>query len=254
MKFKIFLINLDTSKERLKVCRSEFEKYNIEFERVSGVYGKDLTSGQINDIYDQELNEKRYKNSLSLGEIGCYLSHKLCWQKIVDENLDYAIILEDDFILMESFGDFKIILERLTDWDYVRIAFSSRNVPIVNRTPVTEKYDLVHYAKVPINTMGQAVSLQGAQKLLNDSHKIYRPVDVDMKHYWEKGIEVIGIDPPLIQEQNYFTSEIGQIANGLGREGKGSLLRRVKYAIKHAFNRAYHNQLRTPLNRFIKSN
>jgi len=252
MKFKVFLINLDRSTDRLELCREELQKYNIEFERVPAVYGKELTQQQIDSVYDENQNKKHYKKSLSLGEIGCYLSHIKCWQKVVDEKLDYAIILEDDFKLTESFGDFKSIFEHLTNWDYVRIAFSSRNVPIVKRMPVTENYDLVHYAKVPINMLGQAISLQGAQKLLNNTQKIFRPVDVDIKHYWEKDIEILGITPPLIREQNNFASEIGQIANGKGREGRASLIRRLRYASKHIFERAYHNSRRTVLSKFIK--
>ena len=35
----------------------------------------------------------------SMGGIGCYLSHYLLWKKVVDNNLPFMIICEDDFIL-----------------------------------------------------------------------------------------------------------------------------------------------------------
>ena len=36
------------------------------------------------------------ENDLKAGELGCTLSHIACWQRVVDEGHDEALILEDD--------------------------------------------------------------------------------------------------------------------------------------------------------------
>jgi glycosyl transferase family 25 len=252
MKFKVFLINLDKSSDRLDLCQSELQKYNIDFERVPGVYGKDLTTEEIEKVYDKNKNDKHYKKPLSLGEIGCYLSHIKCWQKIIDEQLDYAIILEDDFKLNSTFKQFESILEQMQNWDYVRVAFSSRKVPIVKRHKITKEHDLVYYKKVPINMLGQAISLEGAKKLLARSNPIFRPVDVDIKHYWESGINVIGIDPPLISERYDFTSEIDEISNGKGRMSKTAIWKNLRYILSYKIKHIFYSLVKQELKSFCK--
>lgn len=252
MNFKVLLINLDKSKERRAFCEAELNKYGIEFERISGVYGKDLSEQEVAAVYSEHDNQRAYKKTLGLGEIGCYLSHIKCWQKIVDEQLDYAVILEDDFKLDQQFQEFAEIIARLRNWDYCRLAFSSRHIPIAHRTTITTDYDLVYYKKVPINTLAQAVSLKGAKKLLAHSKKIYRPVDVDLKHQWEKGINIVGIDPPLIKERHDFESEIETVAKGKGRAAKTQIWKNLRYVLDYKIKLIWHSMFKPNLKHFIK--
>ena len=109
MRFKVFVINLDKSTDRLALCQQNLERLGIDFERIPAVYGKDLSEQQVVDFYDRAANQKGYKKDLNTGELGCYLSHIKCWQKIVDEQLDFALILEDDFVLSDDFIEFQSI-------------------------------------------------------------------------------------------------------------------------------------------------
>lgn len=252
VKFKVFLINLDKSLDRFEACKSELDKYNIPFERIPAIYGKDLSEQELNSIYDQVKNKQYYKTDMSIGEIGCYLSHIKCWQKIIDDDLDYAVILEDDFKLSDNFAHFQSIFTNLKNWDFIRIAFASRGVPIVDSTRINNAYQLTYYKKVPINTLAQVVSKQGASKLLDSSQSIYRPIDVDLKHYWEKRIQVLGINPPLIEDRFDFDSEISDMSKGKGRESKSSLLRRLRYVTSFKFKTLFHNKKRPSLDSFIK--
>lgn len=252
MKFKVFLINLDKSQDRLEVCRQNFERYNIEFERVPAVYGKDLSEQQIEQFYDSERNQTGYKKPLSIGELGCYLSHIHCWQKIIEQDLDYALILEDDFKLSEDFNQFEQIFSKLQNWDYVRIAYPIKDTPAVAREKITAEHDLIYYKKVPINTLAQAVSKAGAKKLLANSKRVFRPIDVDIKHYWEKGIQVLGIDPPLIKEHQNFSSEIDKISGNKARKGNTSLFRNLSYILKRKCKTSYYGWFKPSLSSFIK--
>lgn len=251
MKFKIFLINLDKSSDRLARCQEFFAQFNIEFERIPAVYGKDLSEQEITSFYDADRNTTGYKKELGVGELGCYLSHVKCWQKIVDEELDYALILEDDFKLTESFNDFAEIFPKLVDWDYVRIAYPPKSVAISDRVKLNPTYDLVYYKKVPINTLAQAVSNSGAKKLLANSKKVFRPIDVDMKHYWEKDIQIMGIDPPLIKAHNNFTSEIDKISGPITRKGNTSFWRNLRYIFNYKLKSKYHSFLRPRIDSFV---
>lgn len=252
MKFKIFLINLDSSKDRLDLCQQNFGKFGVEFERVPAVNGKALSEAEIEQVYDRARNLKEYKKDLNRGELGCYLSHIKCWQKIVDEKLDFALILEDDAKISSSFDEFEQLFPLLKNWDYVRLAFASRNVPIANKVSLSKEHDLVYYKKVPINMLAQAISYEGAKKLLSNSQKISRPVDVDIKHYWEKGIHVVGIDPPLVKARHDIDSEIDKVSGNVGRKGNTSFIRNVNYVFKHKVKSKFYDLFKPKLSSYIK--
>lgn len=97
---KVFLINLKTQKNRLDFMTEQLNKYNIEFERIDAVVGKDLTDEEIRLTNSRFLQWCYGGRVLKRGEIGCALSHMKIWQRIVDENILHACILEDDVTVL----------------------------------------------------------------------------------------------------------------------------------------------------------
>lgn len=235
MKFKVFLINLDASKDRFEYCLSKLKQFDIDFERFSAVDGKELSSDEIEDFYSFEQNKALYKKTMSNGEVACYLSHFKLWKQIVDEDLDYAIILEDDFELNPYFSQVHQALAQLKDWDYIRLANPTRKIKITERIAIDKTFELVRFNKTPINTLAQAVSNKGAKQLLLNFKKIARPIDVDLKHCWEKEIDVIGINPPIVLSQNRFESDISKMSQRSGRERKSNTYQNIKFVINFNF-------------------
>jgi glycosyl transferase family 25 len=65
--------------------KSKSQLYNFDFERVNAVDGGKLKHDELSDHHDVDLNRQQSHCLLTLGEIGCYLSHRKVWPKIVDE-------------------------------------------------------------------------------------------------------------------------------------------------------------------------
>ena len=63
----------------------------------------------------------RYPFALGLPEIGAFLSHRAAWSRIVDDDLDFASVFEDDAAIDPVL--FAALLEFITAerarWDYV---------------------------------------------------------------------------------------------------------------------------------------
>ena len=96
---KIFVISLEGSRRRKHVIK-EFKKYDLEFEFIDAVNGKYLkldSDPRIN--YEHVLKRPRW---LTPGAVGCALSHVKCYQKVVDEKLDFALIFEDDICINQD--------------------------------------------------------------------------------------------------------------------------------------------------------
>ncbi|WP_374446884.1 glycosyltransferase family 25 protein [Providencia sp.] len=90
----VFIINLKESSERRMKMQAQLDETKLKYEFINAVNGKDLSETELKEIvYD-------YPNCmLSKGEIGCALSHLLIYKKMANENIEQALILEDDATL-----------------------------------------------------------------------------------------------------------------------------------------------------------
>ena len=113
MKYKIYLINLDQDKDRLLFMDSQFKKLKLEYERIPAINGKEyLMSGNFYLYdYDKSKSENINKNitgmgrALTPGELGCAISHQICYENFLASTCDFALIMEDDVILHDQFKD-----------------------------------------------------------------------------------------------------------------------------------------------------
>ena len=105
---KIFVIHYDKLVKRKIHILKQLNENELEAEFISN-YGKEkLTS-----------DNKQHFTRISDSEISIFLHHLECYKKIVSENYDYALILEDDAILSDKFYTTmkKYISDMPIDWD-----------------------------------------------------------------------------------------------------------------------------------------
>lgn len=105
MNFKIFFINLKDNPDPWIKAQNIFSLLpdGLELERIDAIdTRKNLSAleefnlklepvGLVNKLYFSE----------SPGASGCYLSHLCAWQQIIEQKLDFALILEDDVVLTD---------------------------------------------------------------------------------------------------------------------------------------------------------
>ena len=113
--------------ERLEFMSQQLQSLGIPFSIQEGVDGKIY---DFSSIYDENLSKKLNGFPLSPVDRGCPVSHRKCLEKILDEGLDYALILEDDVELPEDFKDIleKTLKERensTTTWEYLAFNYPS---------------------------------------------------------------------------------------------------------------------------------
>lgn len=92
---KIFVITLhDTN--RINSVYQQLEGYDVEY--VSATQTS-LVDSIRNGSFDYEKYRKLDKNFLPDNAVGCTLSHNAVYKKILENDIEGALILEDDFIL-----------------------------------------------------------------------------------------------------------------------------------------------------------
>ena len=104
------------------------------------------------------------RRALTLGEIGCALSHVKAWQAVVRNN-EPTLILEDDAIPNELLiGDFPQVIYDLSYLDFSLCYLAQRNNP--GPKPLAGRHvHIVDYH--PLWTLAYLLSPEGAQKLLD---------------------------------------------------------------------------------------
>jgi GR25 family glycosyltransferase involved in LPS biosynthesis len=105
-KFKIYCINLDRSVDRKQNIVKQFNNLTeIDLQFVSAIDGNMLLEEKkenIQNLYNKSNFNKKPK-LLNKSEIGCLMSHIVCYNNIIMNNDDLALIIEDDILLTEVF-------------------------------------------------------------------------------------------------------------------------------------------------------
>ncbi|WP_407217287.1 glycosyltransferase family 25 protein [Enterobacter hormaechei] len=87
---RTFIINLKHSLERRAKMESQLLKLNIAHEFIEAIDGRKMAEAERKNV-TREVNY-----AFLPGEVGCALSHQEIYKKIIYENIDAALILEDD--------------------------------------------------------------------------------------------------------------------------------------------------------------
>lgn len=196
---KIFIINLDKDVKRLTNAYEQLDKYEFKnYEKFTGIYGKQLSIDEIND------------NTTFIGKllasksmIGCGLSHIKLWQKIVNENIELSLILEDDFIFHDDFKNkLDNILLNIPNNNYHLIYLSS----CIFQNKYLKLYDINDYFYKQlfiVQTLSYIITLDGAKKLLKYINKVSYHIDLDIcfksiLNY--NHLNIISVKDPLIYQ------------------------------------------------------
>lgn len=97
---RTFIINLPKDAKRRAFMQNQLARSLLDYEFIEAIDAKSLSVDELHQLvykYDEA--------NFLLGEIGCALSHKKIYQKMVDEHIDYAFILEDDALFPSDAAD-----------------------------------------------------------------------------------------------------------------------------------------------------
>ena len=194
---KIIYINLDRRPDRNQNVIEQLKKLNLYSmsERFSAVDGKKLNLDDIDSkiITKQGIEDAKKANVLYIpltpGAIGCAMSHRAIYEKIVNENIARCLILEDDITFVDDFNKKIEELEKEITYDYDLFFLGYHGVSQYDvnlpRTNNTYKFITIY------GLFGYIVTKKGAQKLL-DLYPITLQIDSEITKNSEK-IDIYGI-------------------------------------------------------------
>jgi len=234
----VYVVNLDCAPARMQSMDHQLTNLGVSYLRISAINGVDLSANEIEKVYSSKLNKKHFRYNLSLGEIGCYMSHRKIWRKMVEENIDFAIILEDDLIVNENFQQLFALVDSLKNYDLIKLA-DNRSFPAAQKKEITADFELINFKTIPNCTTGYTINLSGAKKLLT-RELFYRPVDIDLQFCKELTLSVYGLQPYPITENRDFSSDIAAFNDGNHGTKTTNVFRNIKYRLALWYLRKTH--------------
>jgi glycosyl transferase family 25 len=205
----ILVINIESAEERWQNVSRQLKAYWKHVQRFDAVNGK-ASDHPLFKNYDSVLRQRRKGGELSRGQLGCFASHYLAWEKCLLMGSP-VIILEDDITLIEP--EFSYFYERahLLDSRFECVRLFANNSKSHSEIPVEDSpgIGIVKYTKGPMSAMGYYLTPSGAKKLILNSKPWFLPVDIYMDRFWQNDVECFGLTKPVVKHEHIFESMIG---------------------------------------------
>ena len=182
----------------------------IQFDIFPAVDWNLLTDDYLKNCYDWEKCKQYIWRHMTRWEIWCALSHLEIYKKIIKENIDNALILEDDVMISNSLKKYiNLFTKKSNDWDYLSLtkqSYKSAFYYVYNKYYrnwkylmffISSTYRLIQMIFYNILyfishifwvltvkhlqqcwTRGYFISYEWAKKLLNIHNKVFVPSDV----------------------------------------------------------------------------
>lgn len=227
----ILLLNLRRSPERLAEAARALGALGLAFERIEAIDGSSLGEAELRRHAPEA--PRAFFKTLMPGEVGCALTHRAALARIVEAGWPCALVLEDD---AEPDATLPAVLRALVALgpslpDATNL-YGRRPRGLV-RALLGPDARLMQSVSPPVGNVAVVWSRRGAQRFLADAAPIRRPVDVDRKHWWERGLDACWISPPTCGEHRALgaRSTIGPRRSAGVRARLRKLTYRAEFAI-----------------------
>lgn len=234
-----FVINLDKSTERLQNIKKQLDDLNISFERISAIKGREIDADIKNQVtypinhFDTKF---RFTRALTDGEIGCFLSHRECWKKLIASNEQFSLIMEDDIIISKKAKPYISSPNWIpTGVDICQLSCLEKKVTerIRNQIlPIDQTIKLVSpLFPQPLGTQCYIISRKAAEVALSLSTKLPAPVDNFLFSLWfdmANQFTTWRTSPTLAIPETNIKSDIG---------GRKNHIKKAPFLIRHGLRR-----------------
>ncbi|MDP2064868.1 MAG: glycosyltransferase family 25 protein [Burkholderiaceae bacterium] len=238
---RIFVINLAASRDRLEKISHALGSRGIRFERVDAVDGRQLPQ------------PRRWLSPISLilvgrrllpSEIGCWLSHRKIWQRMVDEDIPLALVLEDDAVPRVTLDDLLAVDPARAKLDLLRVHVlkAQRLEANCHRTRIFQAdREIVMQTYPSHSATAYFLTLAGARKLLS-MQRILAPLD-----WFSLWSLVVGLKHGILAP-NMFDAKIDDTST-IGKRDSNAWQRLYKHMLRHLILRHVDRWM---LRRFMK--
>ena len=214
----------------------------LDVEFIKAIDGRVLSEEERSSRFDFKKSKKLYGRKLNAGEVGCALSHRMVYQRLLDDGLDYALVLEDDISIKRDFNSI--------NWDEVdkvmrrnrpRALMLSGDFCFYRKRPLIKIYSAVGAYAYIINKAAARLILKRAPCCVAD----------DWLFHKRKGVRLFALYPYVVDanlNMELLSSDVKQDTWGIDRSQmslKEVVIGAVTGTIKRLFKEYDHFEYKT---------
>jgi len=212
---RIIVINLERANDRRKKILAQFVEIGLECEFLVAIDGRKI-SDKERALVDNEKRKRITKYPLTDNEIACWLSHKNAMLSLLASNEEIVAIIEDDAILSPEFARVIGAIENANlEFDVIDLHRKFKKgeffVPVHK---LVDKFAIGRIGRSHMGAIGYIISRKGAEKFLNYAPKFAHAIDKEMRRYWANGLDIYGLEIPIVfhndNEHSYIDETRGQ--------------------------------------------
>ena len=121
-------------------------------------------------IFAQALHLNIDDQALTKGEVACFMSHAYLWKKMVDDDIPYMAIFEDDIYLGEDVNEFLSDSQWIDpSWHLIKLEEFTHRTALGKKVKVFNDFNdraIFQLKSKNLGTAGYILSLDGAKTLL----------------------------------------------------------------------------------------
>ena len=249
---KTFVVNMARDVERRRYMEERLGALGIEAEFIEAVDGRALDGQAKAAVYSRRKALRIYGVEMLDSEIGCFLSHRSIYERMVREGIELALVLEDDVRIAPHFPDVVRALAAgpWSGWQVVRLDCKRGRVV----APPSRRFEGVRVGALPAESglyrlethvLGVGAYLirrAAAARMLTYGSPIFMPIDQTMDRFWENGIVPYVVRPfPVTQGEDFGSHSESARSGRRDRAGIGVVLRRRLQRLEDAIRKRAFN-------------
>ncbi|MCG9783350.1 glycosyltransferase family 25 protein [Vibrio brasiliensis] len=223
---KICVISLKRSPERRENIKKQLDALGLEFEFFDAVDGRAEPPHPLFAKYDYVKRLWLTNGRMpSKGEMGCYASHYLIWQKCVASGESILVIEDDSYVKPVIVDLFSHIEGKVEQYGFLRLEPETTKCNLFMKEE-SDTYSISFMDNNFGGTRSYAISPQAAQKLLNGSERWCMPVDNYIGSLYLHDMPSYQMYPTIIPTLEEHPEEFGTTIQ-LGEEEKAKWFRKL---------------------------
>lgn len=219
----ILVISLPHSQDRQAHISEQMQRLGLQYEFIEAIDGRSISEEKMAAL-DVDVSGSPIlmpTRHLTKGEIGCALSHRRAYRRIVDDCVPLACILEDDAVLTDSFVPvLNCASLSAANWEMLLLGhFSNSRRSSTHggecsyfRRRLTPAHWIARPVEFPYLAIGYLLRLTAARKLLEASSPIRMPADALTGRAEMYDVRLRLVTPPCVLPRDDFVanSTIGE--------------------------------------------
>ena len=244
MSIRIVLISLERATERRRRMGEEFARIGLDYEIWPARDARTLTD-EDRAFVDRAGRDRLGLHPIPDGSLANTLSQRAVMWDFVRNGPEMMAVFEDD----ARFGDdlpalLRTLEQRPGAFDILKLQRRNLRRPFFPTIRLDTGHHLGRVRFADFGSEGYVIRRDAARFLLERTPRMVREIDHVLSRFWENGLNIIYVDPPVVREDDVVDSQIHEtrtkersLHRRQRRRRPGILVRRVAGIIRHDLRR-----------------